>query len=64
MKVNLYALLSDKIEEGLEWGIRRAYKHDESPKTEEQMIAQVDQIMIEIMGAVGTYLTFDDEHGD
>jgi hypothetical protein len=64
MKVNLYALLSDKIEEGLGWGIRRVYKHDDAPKTDEQLLAQTDQIMIEIMSAVSQYLVFDDPYAD
>lgn len=61
MKVKLYDLLSDKIEEGLGWGLQRIYKHDPSPKTEQELIVLSDQIMHEIMNAVCQYLTFDDE---
>jgi hypothetical protein len=64
MKVNLYALLSDQIEQGLSWGIRRVYKYDDAPKTEDQLIAATDQIMNEIMNKVCEYLTFSDPHGD
>lgn len=61
MRVKLYELLSDQIEEGLGWGIRRVFKHDDAPKTEEQILAATDHIMNEIMIAVGTYLDFSDD---
>ena len=59
MKVKLYDLLSDKIEEGLGWGLRRVYKYNDTPKTEDDLLAATDQIMQEIMAAVCQYLTFD-----
>ena len=62
MKVKLYNLLTDKIELGLGWGIRRLYKYDAEPKTEEQLLAATDQIMNEISNAICEYLNFDDEH--
>lgn len=62
MKVKLYTLLSDQIEEGLGWGIRRLYKYDDAPKTEEQLLAATDQIMQEITSAICEYLDFGDEH--
>lgn len=64
MRVDLYALLRDKIEEGLGWGIRHAYKYDSSPKTEEQMLESVERMMDEIMNAVCEYIRFDDDHAD
>lgn len=62
MKVKLYDLLSDKIEEGLGWGIRGIFKHDSRPRTEDELLAATDQIMNEVMNAVCTYLDFTDEH--
>jgi hypothetical protein len=60
MRVDRYALLRDQIEKGLGWGIRRAYKYDAAPKTEEQMAEQTDQMMHEIMNAVCEYFVFDE----
>lgn len=61
MRVKLYDLLSDKIEEGLGWGIRRVYKYSDGPKTEDDLLGQTDEIMREIMEAVCQYLDFEDD---
>lgn len=59
MKVKFYDLLTNQIEEGLGWGIRRLYKYDDAPKTEEQVLAATDQIMHEITNAICQYIDFE-----
>lgn len=61
MRVDLYALITDKIEEGLAHGLRRVYKHDSRPRTEDELLAATDTIMQEIAAALCEYLKFSDD---
>lgn len=57
MRVRAYDVLRRAIEEGVEYGWRRAHKHTDAPDTE----TIKDQIVIGILNEVSEYFDFDDE---
>jgi hypothetical protein len=56
MKVRAYSVLSRAVEEGVEYGWRRAHKHTETPDPE----TIKDQIMTGVMNEICEYFDFDD----
>ena len=59
--VKVYPLLQDAIESGLKYWVRRVYKHDGTPKTEDELLARVDEGLNAIMVEVSELLDFGDE---
>ena len=57
MKVRAYDVLRRAIEEGVEYGWRRAHKHADSPDAE----TIKDQLITGILNEVCEYFDFDDE---
>lgn len=57
MCVRAYDVLRRAIEEGVEYGWRRAHKHTDTPDAE----AIKDQIVTGILNEVSEYFDFDDE---
>lgn len=57
MRVRAYDVLRRAIEEGVEYGWRRAHKHTDAPDTE----TIKDQIVTAILNEVSEYFDFDDE---
>ena len=57
MKVRAYDVLRRAIEEGVEYGWRRAHKHTDSPDAE----TIKDQVVTGILNEVCEYFDFDDE---
>lgn len=57
MRVDLYRLVSDRIEVGLGAGWRRAHKHDNAPTENDVLVAQHDAIM----EALADYIVFSDD---
>jgi hypothetical protein len=63
MTVKTYAVLEDCIDRGLQLGIRHVFKHDGSPRNEDQLLEHTERILNDIMNAVCEYFDFE-EHGD
>lgn len=57
MKIKVYDLLRDAVENGAAMGVRRAYKHTENP-SQDAIIASVEN---EVMLAIGNIFDFSDE---
>jgi hypothetical protein len=57
LKVRAYDVLRRAIEEGVEYGWRRAHKHTDAPDAE----AIKDQVTTSILNEVCEYFDFDDE---
>ena len=57
MRVRAYDVLRRSIEEGVEYGWRRAHKHTDTPDAE----AIKDQLVTAILNEVAEYFDFDDE---
>lgn len=57
MKVRAYDVLRRAIEEGVEYGWRRAHKHTDSPDAE----TIKDQVVTGILNEVCEYFDFNDE---
>lgn len=57
MKARLRVVLDRAIEEGIAYGLNRAYKHTEKP-TREQIAEQLD---IAIWGSIDEVVSFEDE---
>lgn len=57
MRVRAYDVLRRAIEEGVEYGWRRAHKHTDAPDTE----TIKDQLVTGILNEVSEYFDFDDE---
>ena len=57
MRVRAYDVLRRAIEEGIEYGWRRAHKHTDTPDDE----AIKEQILTGILNEVSEYFDFDDE---
>jgi hypothetical protein len=57
MRVRPYDVLRRAIEEGIEYGWRRAHKHTDTPEAE----AIKDQILTGILNEVSEFFDFDDE---
>jgi len=57
MKVKLYGIIERAIEEGIELGYRRAFKHTDKPS--EEVI--VESISRAVMFNIEEVLSFDDE---
>ena len=55
MKADEYRVLEEAINEGVNWGFVRAYKHHEAP-TEDQMKEAVKQA---VMGAIVDWFVLD-----
>jgi len=55
--VNLYQLISDAVERGLEIGWRRAHKHTETPDPQHVQQQQHD----EIMNQLSEFVVFNEE---
>ena len=60
MKPKIYPILYECIESGIQFGFRRAFKHDSDP-SEAQV---VDHIMNEIMAAINEKFDFEDIKND
>lgn len=56
VKVNLYALISVGVSNGVKYGYRRAFKHDEAPS--EDVIC--DRIENEVMNSICEYIQFNE----
>ena len=61
IKVNLYAIVSRAVEEGVSYGLQRAHKHTPAPSRE----VLVDQVEQAVLNALCEVLDFgpDDESG-
>ncbi len=57
MRVRAYDVLRRAIEEGVEYGWRRAHKHTDTPDAD----AIKDQIVTGILNEVSEYFDFEDE---
>lgn len=57
MKPKFYPILTDCIERGVQFGLNRAYKHEDNPSRE--VIAQI--IESEILNQLHEYFVFDNE---
>lgn len=57
MRVKEYTVLSDCVERGVAYGMNRAYKHNDTPTTEQISTAVIDAVMLEI----AEYFDFDTE---
>jgi len=60
MRMRSYPIIARAVEEGIAFGLNRAYKHAEAPGREE--IA--DSLQIEIMNALCDVVDFDDEEDE
>jgi hypothetical protein len=56
MKANYYKLIELAVDQGIGFGLNRAFKHTDEP-TREQIHAEIER---EIMTAICEYLTFDE----
>lgn len=56
MKPNWYAIISDCVERGAGFGVRRAYKHTDSPSED----AIVESVNNEVMNAISEVVDWDD----
>ena len=56
MKANYYKLIELAVDQGIGFGLNRAFKHTDEP-TREQIHAEVER---EIMTAICEYLTFNE----
>ena len=55
MRANDYKVLEQAIDEGVDWGFVRAYKHNEAPSE-----AQVrEAVKGAVMASIGEWFTFD-----
>ena len=57
MKVKLYGIIERAIEEGIELGYRRAFKHTDDP-SEEQIVESISRA---VMFNIDEVMSFDDE---
>lgn len=57
MKVKLYGIIERAIEEGIQLGYRRAFKHTDDPSEE----AIVESISLAVMYNIDEVMSFDDE---
>ncbi len=48
LRINVYGLLSDAVEEGVAYGYHRAFKHTEHPEEEVVIRAVSDAVMSEL----------------
>lgn len=55
IKLNSYRIITDKIEEGINWGYRRAHKHCDNPNEDEIK----EQMFNEITNALCDIIDFD-----
>lgn len=56
MKANYWKIIGMAVDQGVEFGLNRAFKHTDEP-TREQIHAEIER---EIMTAICEYLTFDE----
>lgn len=61
IKINSYSVVMRAIEEGISYGLRRAFKYTHNPLTQEQMIHVEEQIDLAIGNSLGEVLSFGDE---
>lgn len=57
MRVKVYDLLRDAVENGVAMGVRRAHKHTENPSQD----AIIESVENEVMLAIGIIFDFSDE---
>lgn len=55
MKANEYKVLEEAVDEGVNWGFVKAYKHNQSPSEEQVREA----VKAAVMASVGEWFTFD-----
>lgn len=60
LRVNVYAVLSDCVEEGIGRGLNRADKHAVDPLTEEQRARLLDIVENTVMAAICEKFDFPD----
>jgi len=56
LKLNTYAIISDKIEEGINWGLQHAHKHTDNPS--EETIKQ--HLLNDIMNSLSEVINYED----
>lgn len=56
-----YAITTTAVEEGLTYGIRRLFKHEDGPFTEDQLLERKDTLHDAVMNALCEVIEFDPE---
>lgn len=59
LRVNSYAVVSRAVEEGVAYGIRRMFKHDESPVGESHIMSRADTIIDAVLNELCEVIDFD-----
>ena len=57
IKLNVYKIISDAIENGIRYGYRRAYKYVENPSED----TIIEQIHLAVMNELCDIINFDDD---
>ena len=58
LKFQSYAIVSDAVEHGLGFGLRHLFKHDGCPKSEDQVLSHLDDVLNEVMNALDEVVDF------
>lgn len=58
-KINAYAVIKDKVEEWVPYGIRRYYKYKDNEKEVEEFDVMVDNIVSSVMLGLSEVIDFD-----
>jgi hypothetical protein len=61
MRLNAYAIVSEALEDGLAYGIRRLFKHGDGPLGEDQLLERKDTLHMALMNALCEVIDFDPE---
>lgn len=61
VRMQTYSIISDAVERGLAFGLRRLFKHDSAPKTEAQVLEQLERVQHEVMLALDEVIDWQDE---
>lgn len=64
MKPRDYVVLERALEEGVQLGLKRVFKHREDPLTEDQERVLTEQLPEQILDVICEWFTFEGEEGD
>jgi hypothetical protein len=61
MRFKAYAIISGALEDGLTYGIRRLFKHEDGPFDEDQLLERKDTLHMALTSALCEVIDFDPE---
>lgn len=60
-RLRTYDVIAEAVEEGVEYGISRAYKHSDKQLSDEEIIALADNIQQAVLNELCDKLTWEEE---